>query len=182
VKQNWNDGFPGHMCWINDYAVSTPEAHAALWQVLLGMDLFATIESFQIPVDDPLPFLLSDFRQVRTTVVNDGVWVRPVDVAVMLAARSYRVEIDAVIQVWDPLLGDQRVALTGGPDGASCVPTDRPAQVGFTLAGLGSAYLGGHRLHTLAQAGALHCADPRLLARLELAFGTDRAPFHGTAF
>jgi predicted acetyltransferase len=182
VKQRWNDGFPGHLCWINDYAVSSADAHAALWQVLLGMDLFASIESFQIPEDDPLPFLLTDFRQVRTTVVNDAVWVRPIDVAAMLAARSYQVEIDAVLQVWDPLLGDQKVALTGGPDGAGCEPTDRPAQVGVSAAALGSAYLGGHRLHTLARAGALHCDDPALLARLELAFGTQRAPFHGTSF
>ncbi|MDQ1740369.1 MAG: hypothetical protein QOE53_2021, partial [Pseudonocardiales bacterium] len=182
VKQNWNDGFPGALCWINDYAVSSTDAHAALWQVLLGMDLVGTIESLQIPVDDPLPFLLTDFRQARTTVLNDGLWLRPVDAAAMLAARSYSVEIDTVVQVDDPLLGDQRVTLTGGPDGASCVPTDRPAQVSFSLAGLGSAYLGGHRLHTLAQAGALRCDDPRLLARLELAFSTDRAPFHGTAF
>jgi predicted acetyltransferase len=108
--------------------------------------------------------------------------VRPVDAAATLAARSYPVEIEAVIEVIDPLLGDQRLALAGGPDGASCRPTDRPAQASFSLAGLGSAYLGGHRLHTLARAGMLRCDDPRLLARLDLAFSTDRAPFHGTAF
>ena len=128
VKQNWNDGFPAHLCRITDYAVSTADAHAALWQVLLGMDLFDTIESHQIPADDPLPFLLTDFRQVRTTAVNDGMWLRPVDVAAMLAARSYRVEIEAVMEVRDPLLGDRRLALAGGPDGASCEPTDRPAR------------------------------------------------------
>ncbi|HEY0166049.1 MAG TPA: GNAT family N-acetyltransferase [Jatrophihabitans sp.] len=182
VKDNWNDGIPALLCRITDYVIGSDEAHAALWQVLLGMDLFQTIESEQIPVDDPLPFLVDDFRQVRTTAVNDGLWVRPVDAAATLAARTYPVEIEAVIEVADPLLGDQRLALTGGPDGASCQPTDRPAQVSFGLAGLGSAYLGGHRLHTLARAGALRCDDPRLLTRLALAFSTDRAPFHGTSF
>jgi len=182
TREQWNDGIPALQCRITDYAIASADAHAAIWQVLLGMDLFETIESHQIPLDDPLPFLVTDFRQVRTTAVNDGLWLRPVDVAAMLAARSYAVEIDTVAQVQDPLLGDQRVALTGGPDGADCRPTDRPAQVSFCLAGLGSAYLGGHRLHTLARAGALRCDDPRLLARLELAFSTDRAPFHGTAF
>ncbi|MEO7262677.1 MAG: GNAT family N-acetyltransferase [Jatrophihabitantaceae bacterium] len=182
VKEQWNDGIPALLCRITDYVISSSDAHTALWQVLLGMDLFETIESHQIPVDDPLPFLVTDFRQVRTTVVNDGVWLRPIDAAATLAARSYPVEIEAVIEVLDPLLGDQRLALTGGPDGASCQPTDRPAQVSFSLAGLGSAYLGGHRLHTLARAGVLRCDDPRLLSRLELAFSTDRAPFHGTAF
>ena len=146
------------------------------------MDLFATIESEQIPVDDPLPFLLTDFRQVRTTVLNDGLWLRPIDVAATLAARRYPVEIDTVLEVTDPLLGDRRLALAGGPDGASCRPTDRPAQARLGVAELGSAYLGGHRLRTLARAGAVLCADPGLLARLDLAFSADRAPFHGTAF
>jgi predicted acetyltransferase len=182
VKEQWNEGIAALQCWIVDYAIGSPEAHAALWQVLLGMDLFETIESHQIPVDDPLPFLVTDFRQVRTTAVNDGVWLRPVDAAALLAARSYRVGIEAVVEVCDPLLGDRRVALTGGPDGASCQPTDRPAQASFSLAGLGSAYLGGHRLHTLARAGAVQCDDPALLTRLELAFSADRAPLHGTAF
>ncbi|MEO6501276.1 MAG: GNAT family N-acetyltransferase [Jatrophihabitantaceae bacterium] len=182
VKEQWNDGIPALQCRIVDYVISSADAHAALWQVLLGMDLVERIESHQIPVDDPLPFLVNDFRQVRTGAVLDGVWVRPIDAAAMLAARTYPVEVEAVVEVLDPLLGDQRLALTGGPDGASCQPTDRPAQASFSLAGLGSAYLGGHRLHTLARAGALRCDDPRLLARLDLAFSTDRAPFHGTAF
>jgi predicted acetyltransferase len=115
-------------------------------------------------------------------VLNDGVWVRPLDPAAMLAARSYRVEIDTVVQVFDPLLGDRRLALRGGPDGASCEPTDQPAQVSFSLAALGSAYLGGHRLHILERAGALRCDDPTLLTRLELALSTEREPFHGTSF
>jgi predicted acetyltransferase len=182
VKHNWNDGFPAHTCWIGDYALSSTEAHAALWQVLFGMDLFANIESLQIPADDPLPFLVTDFRQVRTTAVKDGIWIRPVDAAAMLAARSYQVEIDTVVQVCDPLLGDSTVALTGGPDGADARPTDRAAQVSFSLAGLGSAYLGGHRLQTLARAGLVRCDDPGLQARLELAFATDRAPMYGTDF
>lgn len=182
AKEIWKDGIPALLCRITDYVIGSSNAHAALWQVLLGMDLFQTIESEQIPVDDPLPFLVNDFRQVRSASVNDGVWVRPVDAAATLAARSYSVDLEAVIEVVDPLLGDQRLALIGGPDGASCEPTDRPAQASFSLAGLGSAYLGGHRLHTLARAGVLRCDDPRLLARLELAFSTDRAPFHGTAF
>ena len=108
VQEHWNDGSPAPQCLIVDYAVSTPDAHAALWQVLLGIDLFATIESHELPLDDPLPFLLTDPRQVRTTAVNDGMWLRPVDVAALLAARSYRVEVDAVLEV------ATRCSATGG--------------------------------------------------------------------
>ncbi|MDQ1742564.1 MAG: hypothetical protein QOE23_903, partial [Pseudonocardiales bacterium] len=89
VKEQWNEGIAALQCRITDYVIGSADAHAALWQVLLGMDLFETIDSHQIPVDDPLRFLVTDYRQVRTTAVNDGVWLRPVDVAGLLAARSY---------------------------------------------------------------------------------------------
>ena len=53
VKSDWGDGDPKHMCWLVDYVTVTAEAHAALWQVLLGMDLFGSVGSHRIPVDDP---------------------------------------------------------------------------------------------------------------------------------
>ena len=105
VKEHWNDGIAALQCQIVDYAIGSAEAHAALWQVLLGMDLFETIESHQIPLDDPLPFLVNDFRQVRTTAVLDGLWARPIDAAAMLAARTYPVEVEAVIEVRRPVAG-----------------------------------------------------------------------------
>jgi predicted acetyltransferase len=177
AAEKWEDGHSANRCVIVDYRPLTEQAHAALWQVLLGMDLFPTIESWQVPVDDPLPFLLTDFRQVRTVASKDGLWLRPVDIPALLAARRYAVECEAVLEV-----AGERVALTGGPDGAECTPTDRPAQVWLDRAELGSIYLGGHRLRTLARAGLARVDDAALLDRLDLAFGTDRAPRYGTNF
>ena len=73
-----------------------------------------------VPIDDPLPALLADPRQVRTTSLRDGLWVRPLDVAALLSARHYAIEIDAVLGVRDALLGDASYRLRGGPDGATC--------------------------------------------------------------
>jgi predicted acetyltransferase len=182
VKEDWADGQPKHQCWITDYAPITEQAHADLWQLLLGMDLFGTIESHQVPVDDPLPFKLDDFRQVRTVAVNDGVWGRPIDVAATLSARTYGVEIDAVLEVTDPLFGDGQYWLRGGPDGATCSRVSRPATVRMSIDSLGASYLGGHRLLTLASAGSVKADDRAQLTRLDRAFLTDRAPLHGTAF
>lgn len=175
--EQWIDGHARNRCVIVDYRCLTPRAHAALWQVLLGMDLFLTIESWELPADDPLPFLLTDPRQVRLTASKDGLWLRPIDVPALLAARRYQLEIEAVLEV-----AGQRLLLAGGPDGASCVPTDRPSQAVFSLPALASVYLGGHRVRTLARAGQLRLADAGLLGRLDLAFGTDRLPSHGTGF
>jgi predicted acetyltransferase len=179
VKEDWDEG---HLCWISDYFPVTAEAHQALWNVLLGMDLFATVSSNRIPIDDPLPWLLTDPRQLKTKSVADGVWVRPIDIARTLAARHYALEVEAVFEVSDDLFGDGRYRLLAGPDGARCERTDGTADVRLSAAALGSAFLGGHRLTTLASAGRVRADDPGLLSRLDRAFLAERAPFHGTAF
>ena len=84
----WTDGLPASRCSVVDYRPVTPTAHAALWQVLLGMDLFGSIESWELPLDDPLPFLLDDPRQVRIVASKDGMWLRPVELLALLAART----------------------------------------------------------------------------------------------
>jgi predicted acetyltransferase len=172
----------GEVCWVTDFVAVTPQAHAALWQVLLGLDLHASIDSCQLPLDDPLPQLLDDPRQLRTTAVRDGIWVRPIDVCALLSARTYAVEVDAVIEVADPLLGSGRYRLQGGPDGATCARTEAAADLALGVDALGAAYLGGERLNTLRAGGRIQVADAAVARRLDLAFLTDRAPFHGTAF
>jgi predicted acetyltransferase len=177
ATEKWTNGYPDSSCEIVDYQTVTRQAHAALWQVLLGMDLFSTIESWQLPVDDPLPFLLTDFRQVRTVARKDGLWLRPVHLPALLAGRRYPVDVEVVLEA-----SGERVLLTGGPDGAECTPTDRPAELWLDRAELGSLYLGDHRLRMLHRAGLARVDDPGLLDLLDRAFGTDRSPRFGTNF
>lgn len=161
---------------------TTDDAHAALWRVLLGLD-FADVLAAPLSPDDPLPFLLADTRAVRVVRIRDGMWVRPLDVAAALAARRWAVEIDVVLDVEDAFLGrGGRFRLHGGPAGSECARTDAGADVKMDVATLGALYLGGHRVSTLARAGLLTGADPGVLARLERALLTDRAPENGTDF
>lgn len=178
-------GEPGRMAnaaTIIDYAVRTPVARAALWQVLLQLDLFDEINSTVIPVDDPLPHLLHDARQVRTAGSRDGLWVRLLDVAAALSARTYGVDVDVVLEVHDELLGAGRYRLRGDVDGADCVPTEAVPDLRCDLATLASLYLGGHRLQVLREAGLVEVDDERLASRMDRAFLADRAPAHGTDF
>jgi len=177
ARESWQDALPMSTCVITDYKIFTAEAHAAIWQVLLGLDLFASIESWQLPLDDPLPLLLHDSRRLQIRGSKDGMWLRPIDVVGLLAQRRYPVEIAVVLDV-----AGERVALRGGPDGAECLPTDEPAQVWLDRPGLGAIYLGGHRPSTLARAGQLRCDDTARLSRLDLAFDAGRAPAFGTDF
>lgn len=182
IRDGWNGGDAESVCSIVDYAPGSAQAHAALWQTLLGMDLVSVIQSEQVPIDDPLPFLLSDHRALKTTALYDGLWLRPVAVPALLAGRSYGVEVAANFRVVDEQLGDTVVRLQAGPDGVLCQPAGGPPDIELTASALGSAYLGGHRLRTLARAGLVRCDDPALLGRLDLAFAADPAPRHGTAF
>lgn len=171
-----------NVCVIKEYATVTPEAHAALWQVLLGLDLFSTIESDLLPLDDALAYLITDPRQVRTTVIADGMWVRPLDVPTLLAARRYAVEVDLVLEVADDLFGDGRYRLRGGADGATCERVDTAADVHCDVSTLGALYLGGHRLQSMQRAGLVRVDDPGCASRLDRALLGDREPVHGTSF
>jgi predicted acetyltransferase len=182
IKPNWGNGDPQHECHIVDYAPVSDEAHAALWQVLLSMDLVGTIASYRVPIDDPLPFLLDDPRGIDTTHVGDNLWVRPTDVVQLLGGRRYGVDVDVVLEVRDGLLGDGRYLLQAGPDGAECARTDRPADVTVAVGDLGALSLGGLRLSRLVRAGRVGVDDSRRLARLDLALLADREPAHGTQF
>lgn len=167
---------------VVDLVAATPDAHAALWRVLLGLDILGVVTA-DLPTDDPLPFLVTDVRAVRVLGADDRLWVRPLDVPAALAARRYACELDVVVAVDDPFLGQGGTfRLTGGPDGARCTPTDAAPEVHLGVAALGSVYLGGHRLGTLARAGLVQVDDPRVLSRVDLAFLADRSPAHGTDF
>jgi predicted acetyltransferase len=182
IKADWNDGHPQHTCWITDYVVASPDAHMGLWQVLLGFDLCATIESHRVPLDDPLPHLLADPRRVRTVELNDGLWVRPLNLCGLLSARTYAVDVDVVLGVRDPLLGDGRYRLRGGPDGAECVATDAEADLDIDVADLGALSLGGRRLAPLVGARRVRAPDPGVVTRVDRALLADVAPQYGTSF
>lgn len=182
IKPEWNDGHPQHLCLITDYVIASPDAHRALWQVLLGMDLCATIESYRVPTDDPLPYLLVDPRRVRTAELNDGLWVRPLDVRALLSARSYAVELDVVLRVRDAILGDGVYRVQGGPGGASCEPVDVAPDLDLDVAELGALSLGGRRLAPMVTAGLVHAARPEIVSRVDRAFLADVAPQYGTVF
>lgn len=182
LKQNWSTGDPAGACRIVDYAPVTAQAHAALWQTLLAMDLVTEIHSDQLPLDDPLPWLLADPRKLRTTMVRDGLFLRPLDVARLLTSRSYDIDVEAVLDVADPLFGDGRYLLAAGPDGATCTRTDRDADIELGVAELGAVSLGGTRLGALARAGLVGYTDAAVLNRLDRALLADRLPAHGTSF
>jgi predicted acetyltransferase len=171
-------------CQVAELVSVTEEAHAALWRVLLALDLVETVARWSHPLDDPLQYLLADPRQVRTTRIRDGMWARILDVPAALSARRYAAELDVVLDVHDPFLElGGRFRLRGGPDGARCERLDAGGpSVAVDVTALGSLLFGGERAVTLARAGLLETDDPGALRRVDTAFLADRLPQHGTEF
>jgi predicted acetyltransferase len=154
----------------------TTDAHIALWRVLLGMDLISTVTAWTAP-DDPLPYLLTDPRLVRTGSVDDGLWLRLLDVPTVLEARTYAADVSVVLDI------DHRGYALEVRDGrARCVPTSDDADVHMDLSVLGSLYMGSHRASGFAAAGRLRSADAGVVAQLDAAFATDVAAQLGYGF
>jgi predicted acetyltransferase len=173
IEAKWNDGHPAHELWLSTMAPVTPEAHVALWQTVLATDLVGPIRSHAVPPDDPLPFLLTDQRVVRTTDLNDCLWCRVRDVEACFGARTYGTDDDVVVEVdgtrWRIGAGGVRPVRTR-PD----LVTD--------AAGLGALVLGGVAPTTLAAGRRLEPRSAEALRRADALFLTHPLPYSQTGF
>ena len=178
VKMGWDPSGPNGTLRLEMLVASTAEAYAALWRHVLDVDLMVTVSAEMRPVDEPLRFLLADSRQPKTRI-EDGIWLRLVDVVAALTARRYGVDGRLVFRVRDDFCqwNDGRVELQGGPDGAEARRTEATPDIEIAAADLGAAYLAGNRFHTLLEAGRLHELRPGAVARADAMFSTDRAPW-----
>jgi predicted acetyltransferase len=157
---------------------ATPAAHAALWNHLLNVDLYDTLNTWCSPSDDSLPWMLADQRQV-VRKPYDGVWYRLLDVAEALSARTYLAEGSLVLEVEDSFIPEWggRFELTGGPDGATCVPTTKTPDITLPTASLATIYLGGVRLGDLERAGRAEENTEGSIALADAMFASVKAPW-----
>ncbi|MBO2445745.1 GNAT family N-acetyltransferase [Actinomadura barringtoniae] len=163
---------------IMELVAVDPSAYAALWRHLLDRDLASAVVAARRPVDDPLLHLLADPRRLRAQV-NDGLWVRVVDVDRALQGRVYGCDIDVVIEVHDPVCAwnSGRWHLSGGAAGARCERTMRSAHIAMPIHILGAAYLGGVGLQGPAQAGLVRELNAGAVDALSRALAWDPAPW-----
>jgi predicted acetyltransferase len=173
TEAHWHDGHPRHELYVTTMAAITPDAHAALWATVLALDLVGTITTYVVPPDDPLPYLLTNQRVVRTTDLNDGVWCSPRDVARCFGARTYGTDADVIVEAdgarWRIGTAGVRKVRTR-PD----LVTDR--------AGLGSLLLGGVVPTTLAAGRRLEARNAAALRRADALFAVHPDPYLQTGF
>jgi predicted acetyltransferase len=179
TQSHWEGMLGANVVKVDEVTALTPRAHASLWRFLLDLDLTGKLELFAGRVDEPLRWRLADPRRLRTTFATDFLWLRLLDLPAALGTRRYGVADRLVLEVTDavrPELGG-RFALEGGPDGARCARTAEDPDLALGVAELSAAYLGGVRLSALAAADRVTELTEGALARADLMFLGEQAPF-----
>ncbi len=184
AEGNWTDGMPQSKVMVQEFVAVGDEAYAALWRFLLEMDLVATVRVEGRGERERLPWMLTNARAARATDAGEGMWARLFDVPRALAARTYERTGTLVIEVVDDdaFGGHRRLLLDATPDGATCEPTDRSADLTLPVAALGGAYLGGTRLRDVVLATGVDEHRDGALALADALFRTADEPVCSTFF
>lgn len=176
--------FADHVLKLHTLVAATPEAYASLWRFVLEMDLVATVTAHLRPVDEPLRWMIDDFRAVKITE-TDHLWVRVLDVVAALQARTYTAGTPRrlVIAVDDPLgLAAGTFAIDVDGSGAATVSrTEAASDATLSVDALGSLLVGGAPTRSLAAAGRVS-GDADQLDQLDRLFRAPVAPFLSTWF
>ncbi|PVG82510.1 GNAT family N-acetyltransferase [Nocardioides gansuensis] len=138
---------------VRDLVALTPSAYLSLWQFLAGIDLTERVK-YSGPLDDPLPWALTDTHAYRVVKQLDHIWLRVLDVPAALSARPWYADGTVVLDVADAFghaAGTWRVTSSGGE--AKVERVSEPGTVSLDARSLGSLYLGGVSVLTLAAAG-----------------------------
>ena len=174
INQEFESGSTqGHVSVI-EAAGATLEATRDIWRFVFDIDWVARVKAILLPLDHPLLMLVARPRELKFHV-HDGVWVRLVDVPAALAARRLGGRDAVVIEIADAFCpwnaGRWRVSAAGAER------TKADPELACDVTALGSAYLGGFSVSQLARAGRVEERRAGALARADLLFASDRAPW-----
>ena len=182
TRSSWDPGSRSEVL-LEDLITESDAAYSGLWRYLLDLDLLPHLVAGRRPVDERLPWMLSNRRALRANR-SEGLWLRLVDVAAALSARRYLADGSLVLDIVDdfcPLNGG-RYRLTCAAGEGSCERSDDPPDVSLAVAELGSVYLGGVSFNTLARGGLVREMKPGAVARADSLFRWHRRPWCDRVF
>lgn len=178
TKPDWDTGSPRGTTDVAEILGVTPEASHALLDILLDLDLMATVEFWNLPLDDPLLTLSVHTERLRPRV-EDQIWVRLVRLDEALAARHYAGDVDVVLEVADPFApwNSGRWRLSADGTGATVSRSSDPADLTVDTRDLAGAYLGDGHLERAHLAGLVDEHTRGATTALSRAMRGDRAPY-----
>lgn len=170
---------------VHELEADTPAVAAALWECVASLDLTGRVTAWGRPADDPLLHFAADRDQVRVTAVFPALWLRLVDVAAALTARSWAAPVELVLELTDVRLPANagRFLLKAGPDGAAYEPAaGRAPDLTLDVRELAACYLGGTRAVELAAAALVVEHTPGAAAALDAGLRTPLLPHTADEF
>jgi predicted acetyltransferase len=174
VKQQWEAGSSSGTVTILEAFAPTPEATRELWRWLLDFDWTSEFSADFLPLDHPLFLLLAEPRRLRFEI-NDGVWLRLIDVAGALSARTYAGDGEIVLELSDELFpenaGRWRVSAAGAER------TNADAELRLGVADLATVYLGGFGFGDLVRASRAEELTSAAADRADALFHTTVLPW-----
>jgi predicted acetyltransferase len=183
VKHDRGQPLPGGLVRVHELMATTEEAARALWTYCFNIDLTAGVYAGHRPLDDPLPWMLADYRRLRARPL-DALWLRLIDVDRALAARRYSAEDSLVFDVTDATCpwnaGKHRLEARGGE--VTCGPTDAEPDLQLDVQDLGTVYLGDVELTLLGAAGRVKELQPGAMARAGAMFRWRPLPWCPSVF
>ena len=181
-NMDWDMTGPRSTLFVQEVIGLDPESERAMWQWLFSMDLVGTITSRRQPNPHPLQQWLIEPRRLALTV-NDGMWLRILDVPAALAARTYVGGGTLVLEVTDDSIdsnaGRWHLVVVDGH--ATVTPTTATADLELDIRTLAEVYLGAFRFGDLAVAGKVR-GQPGHLMAADALFTPPRAPWNSTQF
>jgi predicted acetyltransferase len=186
VEERWEQRLPRNVLLLDDLHALTDAAYAALWRFVGSMDWVATVKAERRSPAEPLPWLLTNARAAVPSDVGEGMWVKLLDLAAALEARTYERTGSLVLEIveHDGPKGERRtrLLLEASPDGARAAATDRSPELTVDASAIGAAYLGGSRLHEAVLAHGWDEHRPGALAMADALFATLDPPMATTFF
>jgi predicted acetyltransferase len=178
VKQDWAGGSSKGVVSILEVMTPTPEAARELWRWLLDFDWTSEFVADLLPLDHELFLLLAEPRRLRFAV-NEGVWVRLIDVGRALSARSYD-DGEIVLEIEDAFLPENAGRWRVTPAGAE--RTDDAADLRLDVTAVGSVYLGGFTFRELVRGSRAEELTEGAADRADALFDTNVEPWCAEIF
>jgi predicted acetyltransferase len=180
VKQDWDGaGFSKGSVEVVEAIAPTADATRELWRWIFDFDWTSEFTANFLPLDHPLFLLLAEPRRLSFQL-NDGVWVRLLDVAAALGARSYAGDAEVVVDVSDAFLPDNAGRWLIGAGGATRTKAD--AELAVDVTGLASVYLGGYTFADLVRGSRAEELRAGAVERADALFRTAAEPWCAEIF
>jgi predicted acetyltransferase len=188
TRSDWDSSGPKDAIWVMELLGLDPVAEQYLWQWIFSIDLVGTVRGSRGPVPHPLQMLVTEPRRLNARI-NDGTWLRIIDLPAALGGRSYGLPGSLVLDVSDEFCpwNAGRWQLTvpgrdGRPASVEPAPASARADLSADIRDLASVYLGALRFGDLARVGRVRERRPGAVALADQLFARSVAPWNATMF